>query len=108
MLVLQIYRAEILLKAGVHPNTRANTLTRAQFDAVRWPAHPAESPCDALTCQVWFHTVSLLRRGYESGSILTVDPDDVRRDPSLRRYIYNRSNLFLRSEQLKTYQEQNS
>merc|ERR1719327_2502061 len=52
-----IYRAEILLKAGVHPNSLGTELSRQQFD------------------NVWFHTVALLRRGYETGSILTVDPE---------------------------------
>jgi len=40
---------------------------------------------------VWRHTLELLRRGYEAGSIVTVEPEDLLRDPSLRRYIYNRS-----------------
>lgn len=68
-----IYRAEILFKAGVHPDVPGNQLEKAQFDTV------------------WFHTVELLRRGYETGSILTVDPEEARalNLPKLRRYIYN-------------------
>jgi len=66
-----IYRAEILLKAGVHPEIRGNELDRPSFD------------------KVWQHTVDLLRRGYTTGSILTVDESDAR--PGLRRYIYNSS-----------------
>jgi len=68
-----IYRAEILLKAGVHPEIPGRCLTETQFQAV------------------WLHTLELLRRGYEAGSIVTVEPHDQIRDPSLRRYIYNRS-----------------
>ena len=68
-----IYRAEILFKAGVHPNIPGVNVGRERFD------------------RIWHHTVELLRRGYECGSILTVDPDEARAlgTPSLRRYIYN-------------------
>lgn len=68
-----IYRAEILFKAGVHPDRPGKDLDRAEFDAV------------------WDHTVSLLRRGYETGSILTVDAADAKRYGGIRRYIYNAS-----------------
>ena len=70
-----IYRAELLFKAGVHPNTPGNALTRTAFD------------------QVWHHTVSLLQRGFTTGSILTVDPEEAKAlgQPKLRRYIYNQS-----------------
>eukprot|EP00288_Rhodomonas_lens_P001473 CAMPEP_0177730644 /NCGR_PEP_ID=MMETSP0484_2-20121128/22104_1 /TAXON_ID=354590 /ORGANISM="Rhodomonas lens, Strain RHODO" /LENGTH=493 /DNA_ID=CAMNT_0019243657 /DNA_START=443 /DNA_END=1924 /DNA_ORIENTATION=- len=68
-----IYRAEILFKAGVHPNVKGIDLGRARFD------------------RVWLHTVELLRRGFACGSILTVDPDEAKAlgNPRLRRYIYN-------------------
>lgn len=68
-----IYRAEILFKAGIHPDTPGDTLERHQFD------------------EVWKHTVDLMRRGYTTGSILTVDPAEAERlgRPELRRYIYN-------------------
>jgi hypothetical protein len=49
-----IYRAEILYKAGIHPEQPAHTLSRAAFD------------------DVWRHSVELLQRGFVSGSILTV------------------------------------
>jgi len=70
-----IYRAEILFLAGVDPDTTAENLTRAEFD------------------RVWKWSVDLLRRGYDTGSILTVDPE---LDPDaaargLRRYVYNQS-----------------
>merc|ERR1719253_692280 len=70
-----IYRAEILFLAGVYPTTMGRSLDRAAFD------------------RVWAASVSLLRRGYDAGSILTVDP---KVDPALvargeRGYIYNRS-----------------
>ena len=68
-----IYRAEILFVAGVHPEIKGSELSRAQFD------------------RIWAATVSLMRRGYEGGSILTVDPAEAIAlgKPSLRRYIYN-------------------
>ena len=70
-----IYRAEILFLAGVYPTTIGNTLDRSTFDTI------------------WNVSVQLLRRGYDTGSILTVDD---KLDPSVaargeRRYIYNRS-----------------
>jgi formamidopyrimidine-DNA glycosylase len=70
-----IYRAEILFKAGIHPETPGNSLTRQEFDTI------------------WFHTVELLQWGYEKGSILTVLPEEANAlgRPWLRRYIYNSS-----------------
>ncbi|KAL7550912.1 hypothetical protein ACHAWF_014125 [Thalassiosira exigua] len=71
-----IYRAEILFLAGVHPVTPGKMLDRPTFD------------------RIWSATVKLLRRGYDTGSILTVDANA---DPKVaargeRRYIYNKSN----------------
>ena len=82
-----IYRAEILFKAGVHPDVRGRELTRPQFD------------------QVWRHTVCLLQRGYETGSILTVDEDEARAlgKPTLRRYIYNQSNCPRCTHRIETW-----
>eukprot|EP00629_Pelagomonadales_sp_RCC1024_P012198 CAMPEP_0119260244 /NCGR_PEP_ID=MMETSP1329-20130426/726_1 /TAXON_ID=114041 /ORGANISM="Genus nov. species nov., Strain RCC1024" /LENGTH=376 /DNA_ID=CAMNT_0007259665 /DNA_START=253 /DNA_END=1380 /DNA_ORIENTATION=+ len=68
-----IYRAEILFKAGIHPDRPGNELSRAEFD------------------EVWRHTVELLRRGYETGSILTVDAEDTAKYGDIRRYIYNKA-----------------
>jgi formamidopyrimidine-DNA glycosylase len=70
-----IYRAEILFLAGVYPTTTGNDLDRPTFD------------------KIWNVSVQLLRRGYDTGSILTVDAN---LDPDLaargeRRYIYNQS-----------------
>ncbi|KAF6257648.1 hypothetical protein COO60DRAFT_1271214, partial [Scenedesmus sp. NREL 46B-D3] len=56
--VRHIYRAEILYKSRVHPEQPGNTLSRATFDTI------------------WGHCVDLLQRGFSSGSILTVDPED--------------------------------
>ena len=53
-----IYRAEICFCSGVHPNVKGCDLTREQF------------------ARVWGYSVSLLRRGFECGSILTVDPEE--------------------------------
>lgn len=71
-----IYRAEILFKAGIHPDTPGLELEKHEFDLV------------------WQHTVALLERGYQTGSILTVDEDEAKQlgKPKLRRYIYNSSN----------------
>ena len=70
-----IYRAEILFKARVHPNRLGSQLEKEEFDLI------------------WSHTVALLQRGYETGSILTVDPEDAKDFGNLRmrRYIYNTS-----------------
>ena len=68
-----IYRAEILFKANLHPDIPGKALEKSEFDVV------------------WHHTVALLKRGFETGSILTVDPDEALSlgKPRLRRYIYN-------------------
>lgn len=68
-----IYRAEILFCAGVHPEIKGSAISRAEFD------------------RVWAHSVSLMTRGFTSGSILTVDPAEAAQlgKPSMRRYIYN-------------------
>ncbi|WIA28170.1 hypothetical protein OEZ86_010738 [Tetradesmus obliquus] len=68
-----IYRAEILFKSRVHPEQPGNSISRAAFDTI------------------WGHCVELLQRGFSSGSILTVDPEDAKTlgKPWTRRYIYN-------------------
>lgn len=70
-----IYRAEILFKSEMHPEQPGHTLTRGQFDTV------------------WCHSVHLLQRGFQTGSILTVDPEEASMlgAPWTRRYIYNQS-----------------
>jgi hypothetical protein len=55
-----IYRAEILYKSRVHPEQPGHTISRATFDII------------------WDHCVDLLQRGFSSGSILTVDPEDAK------------------------------
>ncbi len=35
-----------------------------------------DAPCYCSSLQVWEHSVDLLRRGFLSGSIITVDPED--------------------------------
>ena len=70
-----IYRAEILFLAGVYPTVSGADLDRTSFD------------------KIWNASVKLLRRGYDIGSIITVDAE---LDPSIaakgeRRYIYNES-----------------
>jgi len=70
-----IYRCEILFKAGIHPETKGKDLDEDSFK------------------RIWHHTVALLRRGFETGSILTVDPEEAKAlgKPKMRRYIYNTS-----------------
>jgi formamidopyrimidine-DNA glycosylase len=55
-----IYRAEILYKAGVHPEQPGYSISRHEFDVL------------------WKHCVDLLQRGFKTGSILTVDADDAK------------------------------
>jgi formamidopyrimidine-DNA glycosylase len=70
-----IYRCEILFKAGIHPERIGKDLKEHEFQ------------------RIWYHTVDLLKRGYQTGSILTVDPEEAKQlgNPRLRRYIYNTS-----------------
>ena len=71
-----IYRAEILFVARVHPNVVANTLSRLEFD------------------RIWCATLKLMTVGYETGRITTVTADEAKASsagPGLRRWIYNRS-----------------
>jgi hypothetical protein len=57
----------------VHPNIPGQLLSREEY------------------ARVWGHSVKLLRRGFECGSILTVDPEEAvaLNRPDARRYIYN-------------------
>lgn len=45
-------------QAGIHPEQPALSVDREGFE------------------QIWRHSVELLQRGFQSGSILTVDPED--------------------------------
>lgn len=56
-----IHDVQILFKAGVHPEAPANALDHAAFD------------------RVWRHSVLLLQRGFKTGSILTVDPEEAQK-----------------------------
>jgi formamidopyrimidine-DNA glycosylase len=70
-----IYRAEILHFAGVHPDTPAAAITRPQFEAV------------------WAESVRQMRAGFECGSIITVPPELAAasfHDKAARRVVYNR------------------
>jgi formamidopyrimidine-DNA glycosylase len=70
-----IYRAEICFKARVHPEQPAASLPRSAAE------------------RLWHHSADLLRRGFQTGSILTVDPEDAARlgKPWTRRYVYNQA-----------------
>ena len=80
-----IYRAEILFKAGVHPEQPGNTLTREMFDTI------------------WYHSRDLLQRGVKSGSILTVDAEENLPAPWTRRYIYNQSSCGRCGDRIKSW-----
>lgn len=83
-----IYRAEILFKAGIHPDKPGKDLDKSEFDLI------------------WLHTVELLQRGFGTGSIITVDPAEAVAlgKPNLRRYIYNSSKCPRCSSSIKTWQ----
>lgn len=68
-----IFRAEILFKAGIHPEQPAKTLSREAFE------------------RIWTHSVGCLQAGVKSGSIKTVDPEEAKLlgKPWKSRYIYN-------------------
>ena len=82
-----IYRAEILYKAGVHPEQPCADLPRSSFD------------------EVWRHSVELLQRGFVTGSILTVDPDEAKTlgEPWTRRYVYNQRSCGRCGSAVKTW-----
>lgn len=64
-----IYRAEVLYRAGLDPMAPAHDLDRASFDVV------------------WGDLVDLMRAGVRSGRIVTTDPDDRWVGP---HYVYKR------------------
>lgn len=70
-----IYRCEILFVAGLHPDVLGCELTIDQF------------------IRVWDTTVKLMQRGFQTGSILTVDSEEglALGRPKLRRWIYNQA-----------------
>lgn len=80
-----IYRAEVLFKAGVHPEQPGNSIDRDTFDTI------------------WMHSKDLLHRGFLSGSILTVDPEEKLPHPWTRRYIYNQASCGRCGSKIKTW-----
>ena len=80
-----IYRAEILFKAGIHPEQPGNTLDYESFS------------------RVWNISRDLLHRGFKTGSILTVDPDSNLGPPWTRRYIYNHSSCGVCGSKVKSW-----
>ncbi len=73
-----VYRAEMLFRAGIHPSVPASALTEAQAKGL------------------WDDAVGLLTLGERSGRIVTVEPADVGRTQrsrlprDLQRYVYKR------------------
>ena len=43
------------------------------------PEQPGYSVDREAFDRIWFHSVDLLQRGFKSGSILTVDPEDAQK-----------------------------
>jgi formamidopyrimidine-DNA glycosylase len=82
-----IYRAEILFKARIHPMQIGNTLSRQQFDSI------------------WNHSVDCLKRGFSHGSIITVDEADAKKlgSPWTRRYVYNHSTCGFCKSSIKSW-----
>ena len=68
-----IFRCEILLVAGIHPEVKGKDLTREEFDTI------------------WKASVDLMGRAFTLGSIVTVSPEEAIAvgKPRLRRWIYN-------------------
>lgn len=85
-----IYRAELLFKAGIHPDTPGCCLSESQF-------------MDG----VWYHARDLLIRGVQSGSIVTVDPEENLPAPWNRRYIYNQSSCGRCGDRIVSWSIQN-
>ena len=72
-----VYRAELLFRAGIHPEVPANELSEADFDSL------------------WDDTVKLMRIGTRLGNIITTEPDEIGRSPGRmkaddRLYVYKR------------------
>lgn len=70
-----VYRAELLFRAGIHPEVPANELSEADFDSL------------------WDDTVKLMRIGARLGNIITTEPDEIGRSPGRmkpddRLYVY--------------------
>jgi endonuclease-8 len=75
-----VYRAEALYVLGIAPQRPANTLTRAEFDAL------------------WATLVRMLKAGVRSGRIVTTDPADRDRrsgrpSDADRHYLWRRTDL---------------
>uniref|UniRef100_A0A7S3FNN1 DNA-(apurinic or apyrimidinic site) lyase n=1 Tax=Chloropicon roscoffensis TaxID=1461544 RepID=A0A7S3FNN1_9CHLO len=82
-----IYRAEVLFKAGLHPETPGASIDHETFT------------------NVWQISKDFLRRGVETGSILTVEPQEAKvlGPPWTRRYIYNHSQCGRCGTRVKTW-----
>eukprot|EP00968_Pinguiococcus_pyrenoidosus_P028357 scaffold7789_cov200-Pinguiococcus_pyrenoidosus.AAC.4 len=86
-----IFRAEVLYKARIHPEQPGKSITRDQFDLL------------------WWHSVECMRRAYQVGSIVTVDPDDADRlgPPWTRRYVYNQEHCGNCASKIKSWPDRN-
>ena len=75
------------MQARVHPEQPAGTVSRAEFD------------------EIWRHSVLLLQRGYQGGSIVTVYAGDAAAmgAPWTRRYVYNHTRCGMCKGPIKTW-----
>ncbi|HEU4911646.1 MAG TPA: DNA-formamidopyrimidine glycosylase family protein [Actinomycetes bacterium] len=74
-----VYRAEVLFRAGISPHRPGRSVTQAEFDGV------------------WTDLVRLMRAGLRAGRIVTTRPADRRRSGRVRtqdaHYVYRRAGL---------------
>lgn len=87
------YSVSPCLQAGVHPEQPSNTVDRAAFE------------------RIWRHCVLLLQRGFKTGSILTVDPEEADKlgRPWTRRSVHRQQSdpgLLLQAVSLYTSRKQ--
>eukprot|EP00211_Chloroparvula_japonica_P006323 CAMPEP_0119145214 /NCGR_PEP_ID=MMETSP1310-20130426/37184_1 /TAXON_ID=464262 /ORGANISM="Genus nov. species nov., Strain RCC2339" /LENGTH=417 /DNA_ID=CAMNT_0007137013 /DNA_START=201 /DNA_END=1454 /DNA_ORIENTATION=+ len=82
-----IWRAEILFLARVHPGLAAMNITRPQFESL------------------WSTSVTLLKKGFQTGSVVTVTEEEAAK--GLRRYVYNQSHCGRCQAGVRSYPDKN-
>jgi hypothetical protein len=75
------------MQAGVHPEEPGRLLGREQFESI------------------WRHSVDLLQRGFKSGSILTVDPEEAAAlgPPWQRRCVHMACTCYAHAVHMRTH-----
>lgn len=84
-----IFRAEILFVARIHPGVLGNEMTRDVFD------------------RVWAASVKLMRVGYESGRIVSLSEKEAKAlgAPHRRRFVYNQSTCLMCDKRVSSFDE---